>query len=178
MLADARYIEIGMDHFALPEDGLFRSAGNGSLHRNFMGYTTQHTGLLLGLGCSSISDTWTAFGQNLKEVEEYEQALALGQFPLMKGHELTPEDLLLRRHILNLMCRFETSWENEADYSPVLEQAISRLEQLQEDGLVELSCKRIKVTEQGRPFLRNICLCLDARFWRKQPDAPLFSRSV
>ncbi|MEO6306190.1 MAG: oxygen-independent coproporphyrinogen III oxidase, partial [Bacteroidia bacterium] len=85
----ANYFDIGMDHFALPNDNLFAAYKKGMLHRNFMGYTTNKTKLLIGLGCSSISDTWDAFSQNIKTVEEYQESVRHGKFPISKGHILT-----------------------------------------------------------------------------------------
>ena len=105
----AKYLDIGMDHFALPNDSLFEAFENGTLHRNFMGYTTNTTKLLIGLGCSSISDSWDAFAQNVKTVEEYKKIVNNGHFPLFKGHSLSAEDLIIRTHILDLMCQHETN---------------------------------------------------------------------
>ncbi|WP_162052509.1 oxygen-independent coproporphyrinogen III oxidase [Pontibacter pamirensis] len=176
LLEEAGYVEIGLDHFALPEDELYVAAQQGRLHRNFMGYTPRHTELLIGLGASSISDTGTAFMQNIKEVEAYEAAVATGQLPIFKGHELTQEDSRIRRHILNLMCRLHTSWsKTEEDY---FVDALVRLQPLAEDGFVECRKGYIQVLPAGRPFLRNIAMCLDARLWEAKPTTLVFSRSV
>lgn len=178
LFTDAGYIEIGMDHFALPHDSLFISSENCSLHRNFMGYTTRSTELLIGLGVSSISDTWGAFMQNVKEVEEYERIVNEGKLPILKGHTLTEEDAIIRQHILNLMCRFYTSWADEMLYYPPINTAVQRLREAESDELVILGKDFIKVTEKGKSFLRNICMCLDERLWRNKPEAALFSRSI
>jgi oxygen-independent coproporphyrinogen-3 oxidase len=169
------YREIGMDHFALPHDSLYKAMENGTLHRNFMGYTTSRSRLMVGLGASAIGDTWDAFAQNEKTIAGYQQAVGEGRLPVFRGHFLDAEDQLLRRHILQLMTRFETSWAEQAS---VLEQAVARLEPLATDGLVVLSPMRVKVTEAGRPFLRNICMAFDAHYWKKQPEGKLFSQSV
>lgn len=176
LLEEAGYVEIGLDHFALPTDELCTAAQNGTLHRNFMGYTPRHTELLIGLGASSISDTGTSFMQNIKEVEAYEEAVFTGILPQLKGHELTEEDLIIRKHILNLMCRLSTSWTE--DVLPYFVDALIRLQPLEEDGLLEYSNRHIKVLEAGRPFLRNVAMCFDARLWEAQPTTPVFSRSV
>ncbi|WP_161890701.1 oxygen-independent coproporphyrinogen III oxidase [Pontibacter russatus] len=176
LLEEAGYFEIGLDHFALPEDSLYIAAQNGTLHRNFMGYTARHTELLIGLGASSISDTGTAFLQNVKEVEAYKAAVATGHLPLLKGHELTEEDLLIRKHILHLMCRLHTSWTEEE--LPYFVDALIRLQPLEEDGLLDYSTNHVQVLEAGRPFLRNIAMCFDARLWADKPTTPVFSRSV
>lgn len=180
LLLQVGYIEIGMDHFALPHEALAQAAQNGTMHRNFMGYTTQETDILLGLGASSIADTGTAFMQNIKEIEEYQQAIAEGKWPITKGHSLTDEDKLIRKHILNLMCHFETNWEEESTYSPALEEAMVRLQPLEADGLVTLAPKRVRITPLGRAFLRNVCVCLDERYWKNKEHStqPIFSKSI
>ncbi len=178
LLEAAGYQEIGMDHFALPADSLYRAAQQGTLHRNFMGYTPVHTRLCIGLGVSSISDTWYAFAQNEKAVETYLRRATEGVVPIFRGHLLSDEDLVLRRHILNLMCRFETTWIPGEEQHPALEAGLQRLKQLEADGLVEVAANRLTVTELGRPFLRNICMALDARMMRSQPRTQLFSQVI
>jgi oxygen-independent coproporphyrinogen-3 oxidase len=172
------YQEIGMDHFALPGDTLFRAEITGKLHRNFMGYTHQYTQLMIGLGVSSISDSWYAFGQNAKTVEEYLALVKHDILPVFKGHILTEEDLVIRRHILNIMCKGETHWDNNGDLFEQLFVAIERLQAFADDGLIELTARSLKVTPQGKRFLRNICMALDARLWRNKPTTQLFSMAV
>jgi oxygen-independent coproporphyrinogen-3 oxidase len=176
-LQSADYHEIGMDHFARASDALYRASKEGRLHRNFMGYTTQATKLLIGLGASAISDTWTAFGQNAKTIEAYiahtEEHLAV-----RRGHVLTNEDLLIREHILNLMCQGRTHWDTHLPENNVLRRATERLKDMEADGLVCLAEASIFVRSEGRPFLRNACMALDARLWEKQPQSQLFSSTV
>ncbi|MEO8760911.1 MAG: oxygen-independent coproporphyrinogen III oxidase, partial [Bacteroidia bacterium] len=93
------YEEIGMDHFALPSDSLCKAIKENTLHRNFMGYTHNSTQLMIGLGVSSISDTWYAFAQNVKTVEKYLAKVNASEFPLFRGHVLSKEDLIMRKHI-------------------------------------------------------------------------------
>jgi len=166
MLESIGYHEIGMDHFAIEGDALYEAAKNGTLHRNFMGYTENTTQMMLALGSSSISDTWYAFAQNERTDGAYMQAVNEGRFPLHRGHLLTDEDLVLRRHILNLMCRQETFWEDPKLYTPELDIARYRLEDMENDGMVVLLENGVRVTEIGVPFLRNICMAFDARLWR------------
>ncbi len=177
-LQAANYHEIGMDHFAREEDMLYQASRDGQLHRNFMGYTTQATKLLIGLGASAISDTWTAFGQNAKTTEAYLQHINTGHLAVRRGHILTEEDLLLREHILNLMCQLRTHWDNQVPENEVLRLASKRLTEMEEDGLVCLGEDRIFVRPEGQPFLRNVCMALDARLWEKQPQAQLFSATI
>ena len=176
-LQAADYHEIGMDHFARASDTLYRASQNGQLHRNFMGYTTQATKLLIGLGASAISDTWTAFGQNAKTVEAYiahtEERLAV-----RRGHLLTDEDLLLREHILNLMCRGRTEWDQRLPKHDVLQEGVQRLLEMERDGLVKLGEGMILVPPEGKPFVRNVCMALDARLWRQRPETNLFSNTI
>ncbi|MDW7695236.1 oxygen-independent coproporphyrinogen III oxidase [Flammeovirgaceae bacterium SG7u.111] len=178
MFLDNGYVEIGMDHFTLKEDELFAAAEEKTLHRNFMGYTPSHTSLLLGLGVSSISDTWTAFGQNVKVVEQYQKIVNSGELPIFKGHLLNDEDLFLRKQILNIMCHFETEWDVASEYAAYMEEVRSRLREMEADGLLKSSLGRIEVTELGIPFIRNICMSLDARLWRSKPTTQLFSATV
>jgi oxygen-independent coproporphyrinogen III oxidase len=177
-LLTAGYQEIGLDHFALPQDALYQAAQNGTLHRNFMGYTPRHTRLLIGLGASSIGDTWGAFMQNVKEIEDYQAIVKQGKLPIFKGHLLNEEDLILRKHILNILCQGKTDWENAADFCAILPDGLVRLQSFAQDGLVELGSRQIEVTELGRAFLRNIATQIDARLWRKEINEPLFSRAV
>jgi len=174
----AGYVEIGMDHFALPQDPLHTAEKNKTLHRNFMGYTTSHTELLIGLGVSSISDAWNGFVQNEKKVEDYYKKIEQGIFPFFKGHVLSSEDLILRKHILNIMCRQETSWEKPEEQCETLYAAIERLKEIESDGLINLSQHRLSVKSEGKPYLRNICMAMDARLWSKQPETQLFSKAV
>ena len=169
---DANYSDIGMDHFALPNDGLFDAFKNGSLHRNFMGYTTNTTKLLVALGCSSISDTWDGFAQNIKTVEEYQKVVNEGHFPIFKGHSLTQEDLIIRQHILDLMCKHETSIDSYFDESK------DKFNEFVNDGLIEITSDKIKILEAGKLFLRNICLAFDKRYWKKVPEGNLFSTTA
>jgi oxygen-independent coproporphyrinogen-3 oxidase len=178
LLEEMGYLEIGMDHFALPSDELSKSMRRGTLHRNFMGYTPHYTRLSIALGASSISDSWDGFMQNEKIIEDYQKAIEAGRFPISKGHLLSEEDQIIRTHILNIMCRYETNWSNPALQSASFEDIPARLEELEADGLIEVNGQHLKVTERGRPFLRNICLAFDARYWQKQPGGKLFSQAI
>ncbi len=174
----AGYAEIGMDHFALPSDPLYKAFQSKKLHRNFMGYTSNYTRLMVGLGASSISDSWTGFVQNIKKVEDYTAAVNQGLFPFFRGHQLNKEDLVLRTHILNIMCHFETSWYDDAYQTEALYRGIDKLWALKNDGLIVLNPFHLEVTEGGKPFVRNICMSFDARLWRNSPDTSIFSQTV
>jgi oxygen-independent coproporphyrinogen III oxidase len=176
LLLGSAYKEIGLDHFALEGDGLWKAYAEGRMHRNFMGYTDRSTMPLFALGVSSIGDTWTAFAQNEKTVPEWSARVEKGELPISKGHLLDQEDLVLRRHILDVMTRFETTWEPKA--LPYFDSLPGRLSEMAADGLIELSASSVKVTKAGEPFVRNVCMALDARLARKAPDRQIFSRTV
>ena len=176
LLLGSAYKEIGLDHFALEGDGLWKAYAEGRMHRNFMGYTDRSTMPLFALGVSAIGDTWTAFAQNEKTVPEWNARLDKGELPISKGHLLDQEDLVLRRHILDVMTRFETTWEPKA--LPYFDSLPGRLSEMAADGLIELSASSVKVTKAGEPFVRNVCMALDARLARKAPDRQIFSRTV
>lgn len=178
MLAEAGYVEIGMDHFALKHDSLYKSMISGKLHRNFMGYTESKTQLMIGLGASSISDSWYAFAQNEKSIEEYQALIEDGIIPVFKGHILSEEDEVIRRHILNLMCRFKTSWTSEEGFFPELPDVLAKLREIESDRLIEISPNEIRVNENGRPFIRNICMAFDLLLERKMPATKLFSMTI
>lgn len=178
LLAQNGYHEVGMDHFALATDSLFQAYNARKLHRNFMGYSSSKTQLMIGLGASSISDSWYSFAQNEKDIDTYYQLLNQDRLPVTKGHVLNPEDLIIRKHILNLMCHFETNWSLESLTFPELSDVLIQLAEMQDDALIEIKDEGIKVTEKGRPFVRNICMAFDLRLKRKAPNTNLFSMTV
>ncbi|EAZ94658.1 coproporphyrinogen III oxidase [Flavobacteria bacterium BAL38] len=177
-LAKNGYHEIGMDHFALENDSMYTSFKEEKLHRNFMGYTASKTQLMIGLGVSSISDSWYSFAQNEKTIEDYYARLADNQLPVFKGHLLTSEDLIIRKHILNLMCQFSTSWKDKSlDFSE-LTTVLESLKEMEDDGLLTIQNESITVTEKGKPFVRNICMAFDLRLIKKAPETKLFSMTI
>jgi oxygen-independent coproporphyrinogen III oxidase len=178
LLLEQGFIAIGMDHFALHGDKLFQAYQEGTMHRNFMGYTTTNNKLIIGLGASSISDAWNAFVQNEKEVEAYEERIERGEWSFITGHLLNEEDVLIRKHILELMCTGKTILKPETFDSEFLASAIEKLKQLEGDGLLSLYDYMITVTGKGQMFIRNISAALDARLWRKNSLAKTFSKAI
>lgn len=178
LLELAGYKDIGMDHFALETDGLYRAFAEKRLHRNFMGYTDTQTSLMIGLGTSAISDAWWGYVQNEKGVGEYYKRLENNELPFFKGHVLTREDLILRRHIQHIMCHFETSWTESNSQCDALYEGVRRLEEMEKDGLVEIEPFHLRVTEKGRNYVRNVCMAFDAQLWKKAPQTNLFSQTV
>ncbi|TPD72281.1 oxygen-independent coproporphyrinogen III oxidase [Flavobacterium microcysteis] len=172
------YHEIGMDHFALETDSLYKAAQEGKLHRNFMGYSHSKTQLMIGLGVSSISDSWYGFAQNVKDLDDYYQLLEWNQVPVNRGHILTQEDLIIRQHILNLMCRFETEWNHTEAHFPELPAVLTELSEMENDGLLHIENNKLTITEAGKPFLRNACMAFDLRLKRRIPETQVFSLVV
>jgi oxygen-independent coproporphyrinogen-3 oxidase len=178
LLSQAGYYDIGMDHFALATDTLYKSMKAHKLHRNFMGYTASKTQAMIGLGVSAISDSWYGFSQNVKGIEEYYHLLKENMLPVYRGHILSEEDLIVRKHILNLMCDFETSWATDNLYFKELPDVLVKLKEMETDGLLEILEGGIKVLPKGHSFVRNICMAFDLLLQRKQPDMQLFSMTV
>ncbi|MCF1192013.1 oxygen-independent coproporphyrinogen III oxidase [Mangrovimonas sp. AS39] len=178
LLQQVGYTEIGMDHFALPSDGLYESMVTKKLHRNFMGYTASKTQMMIGLGVSAISDSWYGFAQNVKTLEEYQELIKEGKLPVFRGHMLNEEDLIIRKHILNLMCHQETSWENPNQKFKELQSTLAKLSEMEKDELISIEANGLKITEKGRPFVRNVCMAFDLLLQRKQADKQLFSMTV
>jgi oxygen-independent coproporphyrinogen-3 oxidase len=173
------YANIGMDHFALPGDELYTAWQQQALHRNFMGYTTQKSGMLLGLGVSAISDINTAFAQNEKTLGSYYRAIHSGNLAIHKGYFLSREDALFRCHILDIACQGRTCFNTS--YADVLEQwTLPILRDLQNDGLVNLGPGYVEVTSIGRHFIRNICKAFDLHLLRCESGSPqqTFSKAI
>jgi oxygen-independent coproporphyrinogen-3 oxidase len=174
LLMQGGYLEIGMDHFALPSDGLAQAMQRGELHRNFMGYVDHRTDLLLGLGVSAISETPRHFHQNEKVLKLYEQRLSTGEIPTHRGHTLSSEDQESREQILTLMTRWEVDLASPSQVTELREM----LSEMIRDGLVEIQGSRLKILPQGKPFLRNACMALDRRLRARQPQTKVFSQSL
>ena len=173
MLSRAGYVEIGMDHFALPSDGMAEAQRKHTLHRNFQGYTETRTTVLLGLGVSAISETPTCFHQNEKAFPVYDRRVRQGEIPTLRGHLLSDEDRRLREQILQFMTRFKVSLEPEQK-----DDARSFLRPMIEDGLVTVSGDRLELTEKGTPFLRNACMFFDQRLRSQEQRSQVFSQAL
>jgi oxygen-independent coproporphyrinogen-3 oxidase len=167
-----------MDHFSLPHDSLYLAQASGKLHRNFMGYTTTNTELLIGLGASAISDAKYAYAQNLKKVEDYSTALSEGKPAIFKGHVQTQEDLKLKKIILGIACQGEISARTLGEMrDPSI---IEALEVMKSEGILRMLSGGLEVTESGRPFIRNICSIFDQTLKQKYSGTSpvLFSKSI
>ncbi len=174
ILLNGGYKEIGMDHFALETDSLYKALQEKKLHRNFMGYTHHRSDILLGLGVSSISETPDCFHQNEKKYQVYQRFIENGEIATLRGHKLTAQDKLRREQILQLM----TMWQTELDSKDHEVEVKGFLGELISDGLAEVKDQKIIVTPKGQPFLRNICMSLDERLRANKPSQQVFSKSL
>src|SRR5690554_1109129 len=177
LLKQIGYKEVGMDHFSLPEDPLFIAKKSGKLHRNFMGYTTSPSTMLIGLGNSSISDIGYAYAQNNKEISAYKAELIEGKFPLQKGHIQTCEDRQIRQLILDIICQEKTEW-SMAFFIGLSDEVRDQLEEMVADGLINYNHLGLQVTAIGRAWVRNICAVFDRKLNRKKSTAFSFSKVV
>jgi oxygen-independent coproporphyrinogen-3 oxidase len=178
----AGYEWIGLDHFARSDDELAVALQRRSLHRSFMGYTTRPAEHLLAFGVSGIGDLANRFVQNDSSLDGWQQALESDRLPVVRGHRLSPDDLLRRESILNLMCNLElpfdlTSARFGVRLHEALREELERLRPYEKDGLVRFETDRVAVTETGRFFLRNLCMELDA-YLDPTGGKPVFSRTV
>lgn len=175
-LLEAGYMEIGMDHFALIHDKLAIAQAEKRLHRNFMGYTTQNTNLLIGLGMSAISDSWFSFAQNEKTVEAYEKRVTAGELPIFRGHKLSQIDIEIRQAILDLMCRFETDLSGLSSIS-LKNKIKENLVELIEDEIVSIIDDKVIVHNDGIAFVRNVAMCFD-QYLPTEIQNNLFSKTI
>ena len=143
-----------------------------------MGYVATEVFPLIGLGVSSIGDSWRSFAQNEKQLETYKARVEKGEIPIMRGHVLNEEDLVIRRHILNLMTRMETHWDQPGLTAEFLAQVPERVQEFIRDGLLIFEHDSCRIPEAGRAFLRNICMAFDARLAKKSPETQLFSQTI
>lgn len=180
LLRQIGYHSIGMDHFALPDDKLMIAYSNGNLHRNFMGYTTTNHKLVIGLGASSISDTWDAFAQNEKEVEAYQQKIMANEWAITNGHLLSTIDKQIRNYILDLMCRGFVKINPDDFSDEELKAVFDAWKSFEADGLLVtyLNNYTAKVTEKGRLFIRNISAVLDRYLVQNKTDINRFSKAI
>lgn len=183
-LARAGYEVIGLDHFALPTDALYRSLADGTLHRNFMGYTTRAAPDMVSFGMSAISDLGGSFFQNEHHTREYEERIRRSELPVMRGLARSAEDDLRREAILSLMCRMRVDLdelERTTGRDGLAEHFAAEWKELRpfaDQGLCELEPWRMRVLPAGRLFLRHMAMVFDEYLRRKQTSGPRFSQTV
>jgi len=165
-LLDAGYVYIGMDHFALPEDELAQSLDEGSLQRNFQGYSTRADCDLIALGVSAISRIGQVYAQNARTLEEYHEMLEQGELPLIRGLVISRDDEIRRDAIHSLLCQSRLSFADMAqrwgiDARQYFEHDLKSLDGLQADGLVEVDQENVTITPKGRFLSRVVAMRFD-----------------
>jgi oxygen-independent coproporphyrinogen-3 oxidase len=173
MLIDAGYVYIGMDHFAKPEDELALAQQQGSLYRNFQGYSTHADCDMVGMGVTAIGSVGDSFSQNVRTEAEYVEALDQGRLPILRGYELNSDDLIRREVITQLICHFRLDFsEIEQRYgiafTEYFEPELESLSVMQQDGLLSVSDSGIEVAAVGMLLIRNICMAFDAYLNQRQ----------
>jgi len=182
-LNNAGYVYIGMDHFAKPEDELTLAMENGTLYRNFQGYST-HSGInLFAIGITSIGMLSDIYAQNYKKLDDYYNALDQGKLPVMRGVTLNEDDQLRREVITELMCNFKldkSRFEKKytIDFDNYFNEALTSLKTFEADGLILLGKNHLTITDIGRLLIRNIAMNFDYYLMKKQGEKPQFSRTV
>ena len=180
-LTRAGYVYIGMDHFARPDDELAIAQREGTLYRNFQGYSTHSDCDLVGLGITSIGMVGNTYSQNAKDLDSYYASLDAGKLPVFRGIELSAEDRLRRRIITELICHFELDikvleQETNIAFAEHFAEEIAELKAMQGDGLLTVDDASIRVQPAGRLLIRNICMVFDA--YLKQQGEQRFSKVI
>ena len=180
-LTDAGYVYIGMDHFALPDDELAVAQRDGTLYRNFQGYSTHADCDLVAMGMTAISDVNHHYAQNEKTEEGYAAAIEAGRLPIIRGLALSNDDQLRRKVITELICHFQLTFSAiENDYgikfSDYFSSELANLSPMAEDGLLILKTEGLEVLPAGKLLIRNICMVFDAYF--QQGTSQRFSRVI
>ncbi len=180
----AGYLAIGMDHFALPEDELGRALVDGTLWRNFMGYTVRHAPDMIACGMSGIGDVAGAYFQHQKKLIRYQRAVEAGELPVERGVVLSDDDKLRRYVITALMCAFRVDYGEVAarfgvDFEAAFGDELEALKAFEDDGFVRVGEGAIEVLEPGRLFVRNVAMVFDAYLAKQRAaSTPRFSRTV
>ncbi len=183
-LSAAGYELIGLDHFAKPTDSLVASLRAGTMHRNFMGYTTYPADDMVGVGMSSIGDVSGYYLQNARDTHTYEARLQEGRLPTIRGIQRTEEDELRREVIIALMCRMKLDLkeiESKTGRTGLREYFSTEWNELRpfaEEGFCDISDGVVTVRPRGRLFLRHLAMVFDAYLRAKKADAPRFSKAI
>ena len=177
------YKMIGMDHFAKPEDELFKAIEKGELHRNFQGYTTKGGADLIGVGLTSIGEGINYYAQNFKDMEEYEMAIDAGKLPFERGVLLNEDDMIRQYVIMELMSNFKRDikrFEKEfnIDFKTYFADAVEALKPFEEDGLLKIDDEHIVCSETGTLLIRNIAMPFDAYMKKHATSQKTFSKTV
>ena len=176
------YKMVGMDHFAKPDDELFKAIEKGELHRNFQGYTTKGGADLIGFGLTSISETENAYFQNYKDLKSYENAVDEGKLPTFRGIVLNEEDKIRKYVIMEMMANFSFDvkrFEKKfgINFFEKFENEIKELQEFVDEGVVEITPEKISVNKTGTLLIRNIVLPFD-EYFKKMKNQKVFSKSI
>jgi oxygen-independent coproporphyrinogen-3 oxidase len=180
-LTQAGYVYVGMDHFAKSDDELALAQRNGTLHRNFQGYSTRAGCDLIGFGLSAISMVGDSYSQNVRTLDDYYDRLDAGNLPVARGVALNRDDRVRRAVIMQLVCRFhldvkEIERKFVLDFREYFSVERRALEVMRHDGLIEIGSDTIHVTPKGRLLIRNLCMVFDT--YLRERTAPRFSRAI
>jgi oxygen-independent coproporphyrinogen-3 oxidase len=177
------YKMVGMDHFAKPEDELFKAIKKGELHRNFQGYTTKGGADLIGIGVTSIGNGVDYYAQNFKDLNEWEEAIDNGDLPVFKGYRLSDDDILRQYVIMELMSNFslnikKVEEEFKIDFKDYFSDALESLKEFEDAELLKIYDDRIEVSQTGTMLIRNICMPFDAYLNKIPEDKRRFSKTI
>lgn len=177
------YKMIGMDHFAKPEDELFKAIEKGELHRNFQGYTTKGGADLIGVGLTSIGEGKAHYAQNTKEMKEYEDAIDAGRLPFERGVALSEDDQIRQFVIMELMSNFKLDIKRfeklyGVDFRSYFADALTELKPFEDDGLLTIGDDFIECSATGTLLIRNIAMPFDAYMKKHAANAKTFSKTV
>ena len=180
-LQNAGYVYIGMDHFAKASDDLVKAQQEGSLHRNFQGYSTHADCDMIAMGVTAISRIGDNYSQNVRTIDEYESYLKQNKIPVFRGIELENDDILRREIINQLMCnnsldikKLEKKWG--INFKKYFESSMENLQKMADDGLLNIEKTKITVTTSGRLLARSICMQFDR--YLQEKDNNRFSRVI
>lgn len=177
------YKMVGMDHFAKPEDELFRAIEKGELHRNFQGYTTKGGADLIGIGLTSIGNGVNYYAQNFKELETWENVIDSGNLPVFKGYKLSSDDELRQFVIMELMSNFSLNIKRVEDefginFKKYFDDALKALKEFEDAELIVISDEKIEVSQTGSMLIRNICMPFDAYLNKIPENKRRFSKTI
>ncbi|RZV17106.1 oxygen-independent coproporphyrinogen III oxidase [Aliarcobacter butzleri] len=177
------YKMVGMDHFAKPEDELFKAIEKGELHRNFQGYTTKGGADLIGIGLTSIGNGVDYYAQNSKELEPWENAIDNGDLPVYKGYRLSDDDMLRQFVIMELMSNFSLNIkrveeEFKINFKEYFDDAIKALKEFEDAQLLKITDNKIEVSQTGSMLIRNICMPFDAYLNKIPEEKRRFSKTI
>lgn len=177
------YKMVGMDHFAKPEDELFKAIEKGELHRNFQGYTTKGGADLIGIGVTSIGNGIDYYAQNFKDLKQYEASIDNGDLPIFKGYKLSDDDILRQYVIMELMSNFSLNIKRveenfNIDFNEYFDDALKALNEFEQAQLVEITEDKIQVSQTGTMLIRNICMPFDAYLNKIPENKRRFSKTI